>query len=337
MDTRIIKLFAGFAFGTIVAGIVTNAIVSEIYSSDGAVSIFLRCPIGDTTCAVTHLMLITLAFAILLVLISVIINIVWWKNLLNKITIEAIPTPTRYSAGISLQITNNNKHDLVDFLINPIQIKVVNWPSSLNTIGDVERYSFSTKKNRIRARGKVVEGLAEASGSETDGYLTKFLVEEGGYLQRIFFTVDKTDKSSSDAEKTHGDLYGAIYEVVLEVCGKIGEGQISKIFKGKFYHLITVDKWKRRKRGRGYSWTECPPTYCSNVEWIEFKPYSMKEHLRACEETQRKQKMTQSTKGEILTRDDFINTLFNERERGGVSANSSFVVKKAKVAQKPIR
>jgi len=308
-------LFAGFAFGTIVAGIVTNVLVSDIYSSNEAVSNFLHCSIGDTTCAVTRLMLLILVLAILLVLLGYIYNKFWWISIVNGITVEAIATPSRYPTGVSIQVTNENGNDLIDFLINPIQIKVVNWPSHPNTIGDVERCSFSTNKNRIRARGKVIEGLAEAAGSESEGYVTRFLVEEGGHLQKMFFPVDKTDKSSSDTEKSHGDLYGAIYEIVIEVCGKIGEGQIAKIFKGKFYHLVTVNKWKRRRRGKGYSWTECPPKYCSNIKWIEFNAYSMKKHIKACEKTQEEQKKTKSTRGEILTREDFLNALFGGREK----------------------
>ena len=55
-----------------------------------------------------------------------------------------MPMPSRYPTGIGINISNGSEYDLLDFSIQPLQIKTLTWPSNLNTSGGLEYYQFDT-------------------------------------------------------------------------------------------------------------------------------------------------------------------------------------------------
>ena len=268
---------------------------------------FLSCPPNGTICTIVHLNLYILVIAAVILLIAWIGNIIWWKRIVKQITVDPMPMPSRYPTGIGINISNDSEYDLLDFSIQPLQIKTLTWPSNLNTSGGLEYYQFDTKKDRIRDFGKALEGLAKSYGNENEGYKTKILVIEGGFVyHHYYFTLYETNKDSPASEKGHGDVKGAIYQIFIEVRGKIGEGKVSKIFRGKFYHLITCRKWDNKKRG----WVVNPnPKYISDMNWIDFDECTMKEFKKAKKKTEEDQKNPSMAKAEILTKDEFLNAL----------------------------
>jgi hypothetical protein len=84
------------------------------------------------------------ALRLVILLIAWIGNIIWWTRIVKQITVDPMPMPSRYPTGIGINISNGSEYDLLDFSIQPLQIKTLTWPSNLNTSGGLEYYQFDT-------------------------------------------------------------------------------------------------------------------------------------------------------------------------------------------------
>jgi len=305
VDTKYLKLFSGFAIGTVVGGIFTNAVVTSIFYGGDKMSYYLLCAPSDAVCAITHLGLYTLVVAAMLILIGLVWNIIWWKHIMNQIEIDGIPTPSRYPSGIAVDISNNSSDDILGLNVQPLYIKHKDFPSNLNTIGELEYYSFNHEQDHVYGLRKALIRISESYGNEDEGYKTKFLAGEGNVRLYDYFPVFRTNEKSSNNEKIRGDWDGQIYEMFIEVRGRIGDGKFSKIFKGKFSHIIICNKWKRQRRG----YIQYPPKYKAQMQWISFKESSMKELRKAKKKTEQDKKNPSTLKAEIRTKEQFWNEL----------------------------
>lgn len=292
----------------VVVGVITNLLVTVSFVGDNFINTVLLCANGES-CGSFRVFWGTIFIASFSCLIVLVSNIIWWRNTVKKISII---TPNGDLENLEISIENKSKKDLLEVNYFPRFIKDKTWSSRLNTTRDLDNYVFRVKHSKIRQETKVREILAESSVYEGVDYpLTKFLIGEKGYFCKNYFPYEV----NNNTQKEMGDLYIAIFEIVVELTGKIGNGEISKLYLGKFSHTLTVYKYERKKYRNSSRLVKCKPKYVSNIQWLDFKECSIKQLEKIKKENQDREN-DKNAKAEIQTKDDLMNELFVKN--GGV-------------------
>lgn len=241
-----------------------------------------------------------------------IVNVVWWKRVIRNITVsdyEDLDT-------IKISIGNKNKDDLLDLKIYPCFIKQKTWKTRFNLTRGLEGVSFITNADRIRGNtNKIIETLAAPSTNNMAQFpFTKIMLSKKDLSYSRYFPYDIKDEKSSDGEKLKGDLRISIFEIVIEIQGRIRDTQISKFYRGKFCHIVTIHNHENRKYRNSYRVTKCKPKHISTMHWIDFEEISRKT-LGKIERQNKDRESNRDEKAEVQTKEDLIKELFNEKEQ----------------------
>src|SRR5690606_8291472 len=135
-------------------------------------------------------------------LITLIINLIWWVKVKKNITVQAPLRET--SEKIQITIFNNNKNlELTDLSVYPLKLKLLTFPSSLNTLykDELGAYFFMAENSKIKPDGSAILKIAEVYKHEKiDFPVINFLIGKQGYIFRYYFPFITSDKTSSDLD-----------------------------------------------------------------------------------------------------------------------------------------
>ena len=271
MEKKTDRQLFNWGFGLSVSfgiGLLANAIYGATMSG------MFGCIQNDLSCALSHLTIFIIFLIALISLVTFIVNEMKWKHIEKSIIVEKMfqntgEDPTK----LGIKIINNSKYYLYDLVIRPTLIKRVGTgkPFKVGNFLFVTTNKFIPPRSKGGISGEAIEYLAEIDGSEEKGYGTKFLIGNGGHINhRIFSRTDIEDNAKenpTDRQKSMGDLYEVNYDIAIEILGKVRNGVISKLCKGRAKQFLLVYSWEKppcRKQ-----WIKIPARYESNILWLE--------------------------------------------------------------------